>query len=435
MPMVKRMDSRLYDFILGTLHRGDEMHINYAYRQLLEHHDWHDGSSERGKAPFDMPSSTREAITTAAATEEQFLSNAHSRIKRQVQREIQRQIEDASTRAQCTEAKFQYARFVSAGGKMASRWLDLPPRESRLSKVPLFFPSHLFRIALQYRSGLQCVPDQVVGTQCKCKCMKNGRRHVWDKYGRHLAACPWGGGRINRHDRVNTEVGMGLREAGNAATWLRTDRLQKALPTHAATRGTSRVRVQRFADIAVTDQNDKDSLIDTKITRTTHSKEPLHAATAGEKQKQASYEEFLDKCREEDPTDARLNQTITPVVFETYGAAGKLTRSLMDLTRHQYSNNILQCEDKSSEQIFYSTWSQRIATALQIGNATMIHNIPRGISVKSRATGDRITDDPTPSPTHPIAGVRGAPYAVDGADSESESDCDSATGPEPDTPS
>ena len=68
---------------------------------------------------------------------------------------------------------------------------------------------------------------------------------------------------------------MGLREAGNAATWLRTDRLQKALPTHAATRGTSRVRVQRFADIAVTDQNDKGSLIDTKITRTAHSKEPL----------------------------------------------------------------------------------------------------------------------------------------------------------------
>ena len=28
---------------------------------------------ERGKAPFDMPTSTKEAITTAAATEEQFL--------------------------------------------------------------------------------------------------------------------------------------------------------------------------------------------------------------------------------------------------------------------------------------------------------------------------------------------------------------------------
>ena len=64
----------------------------------------------------------------------------------------------------------------------------------------------------------------------------------------------------------------------------------------------------------------------------------------------------------------------------------------------------------------------------------MIHNIPRGISAKSRATGDRITDEPIPSSTHPIAGAWGAPRAVDGADSESESDCDSVTGPEPDTP-
>ena len=72
MPMAKRMDPRLYDFILGTLDRGDEMHINHAYRQLLEHLDWHGGSGERGKAPFDMPTSTRKAITTAAATEEQY---------------------------------------------------------------------------------------------------------------------------------------------------------------------------------------------------------------------------------------------------------------------------------------------------------------------------------------------------------------------------
>ena len=183
----------------------------------------------------------------------------------------------------------------------------------------------------------------------------------------------------------------------------------------------------------MTDQNDKDSLVDTKITRTAFSREPLHAATAGEKQKLASYEEFLDKCRAEDPTDTRLNQTITPVVFETYGAAGKLTRSLMDLARHQYSNNILQCEDKSSEQIFYSTWSQRIATALQIGNAIMIHNIPRGISVKSRATGDRVTDEPPSRSTHPATDVQGALFAGNDTYSESESDCDSTT--EPDTPS
>ena len=64
----------------------------------------------------------------------------------------------------------------------------------------------------------------------------------------------------------------------------------------------------------------------------------------------------------------------------------------------------------------------------------MIYNIPRGISAKSRATGDRITDEPAPSPTHPTTSAWGVPYAVDDIDSESESDCDSVIGPEPDTP-
>ena len=113
--------------------------------------------------------------------------------------------------------------------------------------------------------------------------------------------------------------------------------------------------MKRFADIAVTDHNSKHSLIDTKVTRATNNTEPMHTATAGEKQKTASYEKFLRTCREEDPTDSRLYQTITPVAFETYGSAGKLTQELMDLARHQFSSNILQCKDKSAEQIFYST--------------------------------------------------------------------------------
>ena len=91
-----------------------------------------------------------------------------------------------------------------------------------------------------------------------------------------------------------------------------------------------------------------------------------------------------------------------------------------------------RCEDKSSEQIFYSTWSQRIATALQIGNAIMIHNIPRGISVKSRATGDRVTDEPPSRSAHPAMDVQGALLA--GNDTYSESESDSNSEPEPGTP-
>ena len=87
---------------------------------------------------------------------------------------------------------------------MAYHWLGLLPKAARLDRAPVHFESHLFRIALQYRSGLPCVPKQVWGARCRCKTWeeKTGtRRSVMDRYGYHLSACPWGGWRI-RGDRV-----------------------------------------------------------------------------------------------------------------------------------------------------------------------------------------------------------------------------------------
>ena len=122
------------------------------------------------------------------------------------------------------------------------------------------------------------------------------------------------------------------------------------------------------------------------------------------------------------------------MVFETYGSAGKMTQELMDLARHQYSSNILQCEDKSAEQIFYSTWAQRISTALQIGNAVMIYNIPRGISVKSRLTGDITTPEHTTDPTKHRAQQPQPHRGGDGGSgSESESDTEPEAEPEPES--
>ena len=46
---------------------------------------------------------------------------------------------------------------------MAYHWLGLLPKAARLDRAPVHFESHLFRIALQYRSGLPCVPKQVWG--------------------------------------------------------------------------------------------------------------------------------------------------------------------------------------------------------------------------------------------------------------------------------
>ena len=61
---------------------------------------------------------------------------------------------------------------------------------------------------------------------------------------------------------------------------------------------------------------------------------------------------------------------------------------LFSLTRHQYGNVVLPCEDRSSEQIFYAAWVHRISTAVQRGTALMIHNIAQGNRTKSRRTKD-----------------------------------------------
>ena len=96
----------------------------------------------------------------------------------------------------------------------------------------------------------------------------------------------------------------------------------------------------------------------------------------------------MQKCAEEDPGDPRLQTAVIPIVFETHGAAGPLACRLFSLTRHQYGNVVLPCEDRSSEQIFYAAWVHRISTAVQRGTALMIHNIAQGNRTKSRRTKD-----------------------------------------------
>ena len=51
-------------------------------------------------------------------------------------------------------------------------------------------------------------------------------------------------------------------------------------------------------------------------------------------------------------------------------------RDATAVTKHQFGQLVLPCEDKSSEQTFFSAWAFRISSALQRGTALMIHNIP-----------------------------------------------------------
>ena len=104
------------------------------------------------------------------------------------------------------------------------------------------------------------------------------------------------------------------------------------------------------------------------------------------------YKNFTELCALENPRDPRLAREVVPIVFETYGAAGPATISHMALTRHQFGKLALPVDDQSSEPTFFSTWPHQIATALQLGNAEAIHNIPRHIRCQVRAPGDMVVE-------------------------------------------
>ena len=387
-PTLKVVSPTLYQFFLDQIGGDDKFHVDYAYAKLLADFYWHDPSlPERGAAPFKLPTSTRKAVTTAAAQEKQFMQNTHSRSKYYVMQELERNCTRGSRVSQ-RWAKWQRARFVSAGGKLAHQWLGVLPKEARLIRPPPKFEGHLFKIALQHRSGLPCVASQAVGLTCKCRSKVKGKRHIVDKFGFHLSQCPLGGWRISRHDDMNCEVGFGIREAGNNATWTDAHQLLHALPSHKKEKG-SRTRRHRIPDIKSIDQNGAKSAVDCMITRAKAKITGERAAArAGENGKWSKYEKFMQRCAAENPDDPRLQTEIIPFVVETHGAAGPEACRLMAMTKHQFGRVVLPCEDKSSEQIFYAAWAYRISTALQRGTALMIHNIVLGNSTKSRRTKD-----------------------------------------------
>ena len=77
-----------------------------------------------------------------------------------------------------------------------------------------------------------------------------------------------------------------------------------------------------------------------------------------------------------------------PLLFETFGAAGKTMLDLTRRVRKQYRAYILDHDDPKAEQVFHSTWMNRISTSLQIGTANMIHNIAMGRRTRGRPAKD-----------------------------------------------
>ena len=107
--------------------------------------------------------------------------------------------------------------------------------------------------------------------------------------------------------------------------------------------------------------------------------------------KRDKYNKHINECIKEGNKSRRLNYKMLPLLFDTFGAAGKTMLDLTRRVRKQYRAYILDHDDTKAEQVFHSTWMNRISTSLQIGTANMIHNIAMGSRTLYRKTGERLS--------------------------------------------
>ena len=75
---------------------------------------------------------------------------------------------------------------------------------------------------------------------------------------------------------------------------------------------------------------------------------PLHAVDAGEKFKHFRYDSFKADCRAAGIMDACLSMPMRPLLFETFGAAG---REVLDLMRHARRHFTLARTSRRREKI------------------------------------------------------------------------------------
>ena len=102
---------------------------------------------------------------------------------------------------------------------------------------------------------------------------------------------------------------------------------------------------KRIPDIVATDQYGTTTAYDVMIThptgRTAAAHKPLHAAAKGERGKQAGYDAHKAKCRALGSTDPGLDVPLIPLLFETYGAAGKNMQGFLRGMVRSYSTQFV----------------------------------------------------------------------------------------------
>jgi hypothetical protein len=216
---IKTHSPRLHKHLMKSLTDKDQFYARFTYDQVMEHHDWFDGSDERGEPTFFLPNSVGKAMSSAIPTEKQLNANLYARIKHEVLAARQKRIREAETEAVKKEEMRQRARLISAGGKYAFQWLHIPPKAARWGLSTLNFPGHLFDIALRLRMGLPLKERQQGNRKCRCKVRGNQMGEArWDPHGVHLSAgCAWGGWRTKRHDDITAMVVEWINAVGGRA--------------------------------------------------------------------------------------------------------------------------------------------------------------------------------------------------------------------------
>ena len=369
-PALKTHSPLIARHIQQSIKDKDQFDIHATYQRVKEHADWHDHPLNTN-APFRMPNSTAAGIKNPEASAEMFSKNLHSRTRQTLTRILIERTKTTNA-AEAVLAKRNLARFRSAGGKMASRFLELIPKQSRFERRPLLMPPHLFSIALRLRMGVDLDSTNGNGGRCICREKTRGQEgpSVMDRKGFHLTACKWGAWNQERHDKVAEEICNWMKAAGCDAT---TNQYQcaGALPKYRGKR--------KIADILVTDQRNAQTVYDVMITRVDQqAHEPLFAATAGEKTKMNSYNTHKNKCTADGDTSLATYIRCDPLVFEApAGAAGRTMIALAGRISNHHRAFVLPRDIRKDTSIFQATWINRISTAVQLGTANMIYHISR----------------------------------------------------------
>ena len=373
---------RLHKHLMKSIINHDQFYARFTYDQIMEHHDWFDGSDERGEPVYFLPANVKKAMSSAIPTEKQLNANLYARIKHEVLNARQRRIREADTTTEREEEQRQRARLISAGGKYAFQWLHIPPKAARWGLPNINFPGHLFDIALRLRMGLP-LKDRMQGNR-KCRCKVKGANMGearWDPHGTHLSAgCAWGGWRTKRHDDIATMMVEWINAAGGRAH----ERTVGTFPPRGEPRrdGSGRHDTTLHVvtpDLVSTNPQGGATAYDVVVVGVTHKDGFKGAAAArAEQKKHEHYNNHKKKCRDEGNLDARLDVELIPLALEVTGAVGREVKELGKDLKHAYETRVLPISNASAAAAFNDAWVYRISTTLQRGTAAIVYGVTQG---------------------------------------------------------